>query len=204
MRRVHPLYPSPRVLVPYGLLELEVVEPESLRMAEDCLDGPGRIVLATVREGEEEAEIPSFHPVASLGEIGRHDRLPDGGYRLILVGLKRVLATEVESHRGYRMAEVQPAPEVPVPREREAELRRELVRAIRQRTSGKVPIPPRIPTSSLADHLLLRMPLSRSLMIDLYSELDTEKRARGALAQHAVLPNVDPGSDDDASESADG
>lgn len=209
-RRVYPLFVLPQVLVPRGLLQLHVFEPRYVQMVEDVLDGPGRIVIGSALQDFDLPSSPPFCRIAGLGEIGRHDRLPDGRYLIVLVGLRRVLAEEVESDRLYRKVRTEPAREVPVPREREEGLRDQLVRAIQERTEeGEAPVQAvtdsdegqeevslqRIPTSSLADLLLLRMPLSRRTRTDLYAELDTEKRAREALAHHAVLPRKPPGAD---------
>lgn len=217
-KRVYPLFLLPQVLVPYGLLELVIFEPRYLQMMEDVLDGPGRIVLGNADEGVSLAGSPPFHPVAGLGEIGRHDRLEDGRYRIVLVGLRRVLVEEVQSDRLYRKVSTETAPEIPVPSEREPDLRQKLVAAIRERTPPpplspkeraklnaalkrkgrpELPeeppeIPPNVPVSSLADLLLLRMPLPYGIRRGLYAELDAEKRARAALAQHAVLPPTPP------------
>src|SRR5262245_4175143 len=98
-------------------------------MIEDCLDGPGRIVLGTIRGGHEReaAGAPPIHPLAGLGEIGRHEHLADGRYRILLVGLQRVFVREVPSDRLYRKVEVHPAHEIPISSERDATLRAELL-----------------------------------------------------------------------------
>ena len=186
--RVYPLFLLPQVLVPYTMLNLVIFEPRYLQMMEDVLDGQGRIVLGTALEGQSLAGSPPFHTVAGLGEIGRHDRLPDGRYHIVLVGLQRVVAAEVESERLYRKVAVETAVEIPVPTEREEELRDALMDAIRERTEQKVELPEQVPTSRLADLLMLRMPLDESARNALYAELDTEKRARVALAHHETLP----------------
>lgn len=212
--RVYPLFLLPQVLVPGGLLELNIFEPRYVQMVEDVLDGPGRIVLANTDEDAALAGSPSFHPIAGLGEIGRHDRLDDGRYRIVLVGLRRVHVQEVPSDRLYRKGSTVPATEISVPAERADELRERLVEAIQARTpppqltpeererlnellrakgqpelnDGPPPIPPDVPLSSLADLLTLRMRLPYAVRRDLYAELDTEKRALAALAQHAAQP----------------
>ena len=199
IKREYPLFLLPRVLVPYTLLELMIFEPRYIQMMEDVLDQQGRIVIGTALEGEDLSGSPAFHPIAGLGEIGRHDQLEDGRYRIVLVGLRRVVASEAESERLYRKVLVEEAAEIPVPREREQALRKELMAAIRERTQPEVTIPAKVPTSSLADLLMLRMPLSDRARTALYSELDTEKRARVALAHHAVLPKTQTDAQDSTS-----
>jgi len=185
------MFPLPRVwLFPYVALPLYVFEDRYRQMIEDSLDGPGRIVLATVQRDEEDrlAGSPRVYPVAGLGEIGRHDRRGDGCFDVLLVGLQRVRVREVPSDRLYRKVEVEPLEEVPVPAERHDVLRGRLVAAIRERTEGLTELPAAMPLSHLADLLLLRIPLEFEDMSELHAELDVERRARRALELHGRRP----------------
>jgi Lon protease-like protein len=189
--RVVPLFPLPRVwLFPYVVLPLNIFEERYRQMIEDSLDGPGRIVLGTVEQGAEAqlSGTPPVYPVAGLGEIGRHQRLDDGRFNVWLVGLQRVLVREVPSERLYRRVEVQPAQEIAVPAEREAELRSRLVSAILERTQNLATIPPLVPLSHLTDLLVLRVPLAFQDLNQLFAELDVERRALRALELHEVRP----------------
>ncbi|MEW6071838.1 MAG: LON peptidase substrate-binding domain-containing protein [Planctomycetota bacterium] len=193
-KRVVPLFPLLNVwLFPYVVLPLHVSEERYRRMIEDSLDGPGRIVLGTVAEEhkDELAGSPPVLPVAGLGEIGRHQRLPDGGFQILLVGLQRVRVREVPSDRPYRRVEIEPVIEVQIRREHEPKVRADLVAAILERTEKLTAIPPQVPTSHLADLLALRMPLPPPEMNRLYGELDVEARARAALELHARLPGLE-------------
>jgi len=79
-RRVVPLFALPHVwLFPYVILPLHIFEERYKQMIQDILDGPGRIVLATVQDGHEDdlAGSPPVYPIAGLGEIGR--QLPVSG-----------------------------------------------------------------------------------------------------------------------------
>jgi Lon protease-like protein len=185
---VVPLFPLPRVwLFPYVVLPLRIFEPRYRQMVEDSLDGPGRIALGTVLDGhEDELEgSPPIHPLAGLGEIGRHERLANGLFNIWLVGLMRVRVDEEPSDRPYRQVRIEPALEVPVPREREEALRERLLAALTERTESPLNIPPQVPVSNLADLLIPRIPMPHRVVNELYSELDAEKRARLALEQHA-------------------
>jgi len=193
-KRIVPLFPMPRLwLFPYVVLPLLIVEERYRQMIEDSLDGPGRIVLGTVRAGfEEKLEgSPPVYPLAGLGEIGRHNRMENGDFQVLLFGLQRVHLNEVESDRAYRKVEVQPVIEIPIRSDREAPLREKLIKAILARTDKLTSIPPQIPTSHLADLLTLRMPLPPDAMHDLYGELDIEKRSLGALEEHKVRPDLE-------------
>ncbi len=185
-----PLFPLPDVwLFPAVILPLHVFEPRYRQMIEDSLDGPGRIVLGTIQAGHEgeAAGAPPIYPVAGLGEIGRHVRKPDGRFEILLVGLQRVFVREIPSERLYRQVEYHPAPEVPIASAREPELRARLLSALSARAADLPAIPPEFSTSHLADMLALRLPLAHDERNGLYAELDTEKRALSALAEHARL-----------------
>lgn len=189
--RVVPLFPLPNVwLFPAVILPLNVFEERYRQMVEDCLDGPGRIVLGTIQAGHEgeSAGAPPVYPLAGLGEIGRHERLADGRFNILLVGLQRVAVKEVPSERLYRKVEVLPATELPIAEEHEEGLRRSLLEALALRTKDLPKIPDEFSTAHLADMLVLRLPLAHASLNELFSELDTEKRARTALAEHERLP----------------
>ena len=186
-----PLFPLPNVwLFPAVMLPLHVFEPRYRAMIEDSLDGPGRLVLGTIQAGHEveAAGAPPIYPLAGLGEIGRHERLADGRFNVLLVGLKRVYVREAASTRPYRIVEYRSAHELPIAAEREAELRARLLDALAKRTDELPKIPPDFSTAHLADMLVLRLPLEHQELNGLYSELDTEKRALAALAEHEHRP----------------
>ena len=188
---VVPLFPLPNVwLFPAVILPLSIFEERYRQMVEDCLDGPGRIVLGTIVAGHENesAGAPPVYPLAGLGEIGRHERLADGRFQILLVGLQRVFVKEVPSDRLYRKVEVHPAHEVPIAAPAEPELRVQLLAALTARTKDLPEIPPEFSTGHLVDMLVLRMPLEAPSLNALYSELDTERRALIALAEHAKRP----------------
>ena len=190
---VLPLFALPRFwLFPNVILPLNIFEERYKQMVEDHLDGPGRIVLGTVlteHEGELEGS-PPIHSIAGLGEIGRHDRLEDGCYRILLVGLGRVRITETESERLYRRVFAESVEEIDVPAESQKALREQLMGAIAERTEDTSHISPKAALSYLADLLILRMPMAPDDIQMLYAELDVEERAQRALEQHERLPEM--------------
>ena len=194
--RIVPLFPLPNVwLFPAVVLPLHVFEERYRQMIEDCLDGPGRIVLGTIQAGHEgdAPDSPPIYSVAGLGEIARHERLTDGRFNILLVGLTRVFVREVPSERLYRLVEAVPASEVPIAKEREPGLRAELLAALAARTKDLPAIPDELATAHVADMLVLRVALAHERMNELYSELDVEKRAHAALAEHARVPPAPEG-----------
>ena len=209
--RVVPLFPLPNLfLFPGTVVPLHIFEPRYRQMIEDSLDGPGRLVIGTTQdreslpesgtEGSDESGAesgaeslpPPVHPIAGLGEIARHERLPDGRFVIMLVGLTRVHVREAPSERMYRKVEIEPLEEVPVPGGTAPDLRERLMAAVFERTPDLKDradeLPEDMPIGHLTDLLLLRMQLPQSVMQPLYSELVVAERARGALAEHAHRP----------------
>jgi len=197
---VLPVFPLRNVwLFPYIVLPLHVFEPRYRQMMEDCLDGPGRIALGTIRGDATEPASgePPFYDIAGVGEIGRHEKLDDGRFDLHLVGLYRAHVRQVESDRLYRKVEVHRAEEIPVPREREDELRRALTTALQVRLGDEAAQQMQLPAlaqaslSLLTDVLSIRMPLPHDVLNELFCELDVEHRARRVLTEHEARPQAD-------------
>lgn len=185
---VAPLFPLPRAwLFPHVVLPLQVFEPRYKQMVEDCLDGPGRIVIGTIVHGQEHDHLgtPPVEPIGGLGEIGRHERLSDGRYHIFLVGLARVRIREVDSDRLYRQVEAEPVDENEPDNEESAQLREEVGEAILERVDDMKDVPDHVPLSALVDFLALRLQLPHEEMQAIYSEVDTMERARVVLKKHA-------------------
>ncbi len=194
-QRIVPLFPLPNVfLFPGCVMPLHIFEPRYRQMIEDLLDGPGQLVMGTVRGGHAGFldDVPPVRPIAGLGEICRHERLPDGRFLIGLFGLSRVRLREAPSDRLYRRVEIEPLLETAPSKEREPALRERLRKAILARCDGSTTLPAEIPILCLADLLLQRLALPQATMEDLYEELDVEKRAEGALEVHAQRPIARP------------
>ena len=188
-----PLFPLPGVfLFPGTVMPLHIFEPRYRQMIEDSLDSPGRLVMATVLEGHEDElpGAPPVHHIAGLGEIMRHERLPDGRFLILLAGIARVLIREVPSRKLYRSAEAIPLREVPVPAARARALRPQLLRALAQRSREPIEIPNDMPLGQITDLLLIRLELPQSLMQELFSLTKVDERAKRVLEQHAAKPRA--------------
>jgi Lon protease-like protein len=185
------MFPLPNVfLLPGTIMPLHVFEPRYRQMVEECLDGPGRIVIASVLEGhhDELDGAPPVHHIAGLGEIWRHERLPQGRFLIWLAGLTRVLIREVPSDKPYRRVEAQPLIEIPPSKCDDARLREDVKQAVLARTPEALNLPDTIPLGHLVDLLLLKLCLPQPCMERLYSELRVGDRARHALEEHARRP----------------
>lgn len=183
-----PMFPLPGVfLFPRQPLPLHIFEPRYRQMIEDSLDGPGRLVLGTVLAGEEESpeQAPSVLPVAGLGEIARHDRLPDGRFMIILFGLGRVQLEEVASDQPYRMATITPLLETPPDQETRSQLDVRLREAIRARVDSDLELPEEVPIEALIDLLCSRLEVEPGVMERIFSEPDVARRGSMTLEAHA-------------------
>ena len=183
-----PMFPLPAVfLFPRQPLPLHVFEPRYRQMIEDSLDGPGRIVVGTILDGEYEAQghVPEVLPVAGLGEIARHDRLPDGRFMIFLFGLGRVELNEVESDAPYRRVEVAPLAEIPPTEEAAERLDGRLREALRKRVGDDLELPDDVPVDALIDLLCTRLDVDAPVMERIFAERDVTRRGELTLAAHA-------------------
>ena len=126
--------------------------------------------------------------IAGLGEIGSHQRLDDGRFQIMLVGLARVSIRELDSEHEYRLVEATPLEEVAEDEGEREELWALLEAALQKRSPGKLKLPPETPVARLADLLLMHLPLEAEARQRLYSELSVAARARAILEQHEGLP----------------
>ncbi|MCB9780855.1 MAG: LON peptidase substrate-binding domain-containing protein [Alphaproteobacteria bacterium] len=109
-RHLHavPLFPLPDVVfLPGSLLPLHVFEPRYRDLTTDALAGPGLIAVPRLMDGWQGAYDgkPPVHRLCGLGQIVRHQQLPDGRYNLILYGLGAFeIASEPPTDTTYRIA----------------------------------------------------------------------------------------------------
>lgn len=129
------LFPLPNlVLFPQVVQGLHIFEPRYRQLMADCLAGDHTMALALLQPGWEEEydEKPGIEPVACLGRIVWHEKLPDGRFNLRLRGLARLrLVEETPADRMYRVARAELMPDVvPADLHRLARLRRKLAEAV--------------------------------------------------------------------------
>jgi Lon protease-like protein len=105
------LFPLPgMVLFPHAVLPLHIFEHRYRQMTEDALatDRFVTIVQPSVPQDDPVNDEPPVEPIACLGKILNCERLEDGRYNFVLLGLKRVrLIREMPSTRLYRQAEAE-------------------------------------------------------------------------------------------------
>ncbi|MBK8976370.1 MAG: LON peptidase substrate-binding domain-containing protein [Planctomycetes bacterium] len=190
-----PVFPLPGVfLFPGQLMPLHVFEPRYRQMIEDSLDGPGRLVIGTVLE-RDRTELPGAPPIlptAGVGEIARHEKLPDGRFVLWLCGLARAHVEEIPSERLYRRVRYRVLRDVAPTDAELSALRPSLVDAIHDRVGARFEPDERMPLGTLADLLTQCVRAPEPVLVDLHGELRVAERARKALAAHERFPARHP------------
>ena len=187
---VVPVFPLPNVfLFPGCVMPLHIFEPRYRQMVDDLLDRPGRLVMGTLLDECDDCNgQPAILEVGGLGEIGRHQRLPDGRYLIWLIGLSRVRLREVRSDRLYRKVEIEMLAEIEVARDDEAEVRSRVQHALLARCQEFLILPCDLPLTHLVDLLLQKVHPPPSVMQELYCETNLRNRAERALLEHARRP----------------
>jgi Lon protease-like protein len=106
---LRPVFPLPNVVFfPKTLLPLHVFEPRYRQMIADALEGDQSVCVALLKPGwEADYEgAPDVYPVACLGRIVQHQKLPDGRFNVVLHGESRVMIEGYEQLTPYRMAQL--------------------------------------------------------------------------------------------------
>lgn len=109
-----PLFPLPRsVLLPGGLLPLHVFEPRYRKLVEDALAGERLLGLALLKPGYEASyhAAPDIEPWVGIGRLLAEERLDDGRYNVLVLGVARGRVTEEDRTGPYRIASVELPPE---------------------------------------------------------------------------------------------
>ncbi len=102
------LFPlSGAILMPRGVLALNVFEPRYLNMVDDALAGERLIGMIQPAAGEENEPVPNLAAVGTAGRITAFSETEDGRYLITLTGICRFdLEMEVQSGTPYRQAVV--------------------------------------------------------------------------------------------------
>jgi len=112
------MFPLGTVLFPHALLPLRVFEPRYRLMTERVLRGDGEFGVVLIERGSEVGGGDTRFAVGTVARIVRAQQLPDGGYALATVGLRRIRVAAWLADDPYPQAEVvdlaEPEPAVPV------------------------------------------------------------------------------------------
>lgn len=99
-----PIFPLTGVLLlPRGLLPLNVFEPRYLNMIQDSLAADRMIGMTQPRDRAESGKEPPIYPVGCAGRITAFEETDDGRFLISLKGVCRFRAgEEIPTMRGYR------------------------------------------------------------------------------------------------------
>lgn len=107
-----PLFPlSGAILLPRGVVALNVFEPRYLNMVDDALAGERLVGMIQPAAGEEDAAMPRLADVGTVGRITAFNETDDGRYLITLTGVCRFdLQHELDGGTPYRQAVVNYVP----------------------------------------------------------------------------------------------
>lgn len=194
------LFPLPDlVMFPHVMQPLHIFEPRYREMLNDALDSDGLIAMSVLAPGWEAQYEgrPAILPQVCLGKIATHQRLDDGRYNLMLLGMRRArVVAELPATRAFRQAEVEVLDDL-YPTAGEAnrgEVQRELSRRFQQAlplkkgAKGHGPVHKllscELPLGVLTDLVSFALPLPMPLKLKLLAECDVDRRA--ALLLHSL------------------
>ena len=153
-----PVFPLPNVILFPGMfLPLHIFEPRYRQMTADALAGERLIAMALLKPGwEEQYEgAPPIHPILGMGKIVEQEKLEDGRYNLVLLGLVRVRVIQELGPGPYRRAKVElleEAPQEPPGYERKRRTLLLLYAELMKALAKGVPLPPDdVPLGMLCD-----------------------------------------------------
>jgi Lon protease-like protein len=114
--RIIPLFPLPNlVLFPGVAVPLHIFEPRYREMIADVSASHG-IVGMMLLKGDWERDYyanPDTYGVGCAGKISQLEQLPDGRYKIVLVGLSEFRVGRENRERAYRQAEIEWCPAEP-------------------------------------------------------------------------------------------
>jgi Lon protease-like protein len=130
------LFPLPGVvLFPHAVLPLHIFEPRYRQMTADALASDRLItIVQTDLDSEWDPETdPPLEQIGCIGRILKCEKMPDGRYNLLLVGLQRVrLLHEIDRDTLYRRAKLELLPDIDTPEPGDDEARARVVSRFRR------------------------------------------------------------------------
>ncbi len=103
------------VIFPYMMTPFIVGRESSVRALEEALNGDRRIFLATQHDASiDEPKADDVYSVGTIGNIVQSVKMPDGNIKVLVEGLERAKATEVNDSDGFFVATVR-IPKVAAP-----------------------------------------------------------------------------------------
>jgi len=137
-RRI-PLFPLPNVvLFPQMPLPLRVFEPRYSKLVTDVLANHKTIGMTLLEPGWESdyQGRPPVYPVGCAGVVDQCERLEHGRFDILLRGVSRFRIVEEHAGEPYRVATIEPLPEIPGDSEALETVRRKVMAAIGRAADG--------------------------------------------------------------------
>jgi ATP-dependent Lon protease len=98
------------VIFPYMMTPFVVGRESSVRALEEALTGDRKIFLATQHDaGIDEPRPEDIYPVGTIGNIVQSVKMPDGNIKVLVEGLERAKAVEMNDSDGFFVATVRVA-----------------------------------------------------------------------------------------------
>ena len=110
-----PMFPLGTVLFPHALLPLHVFEPRYRLMTQRVLRDDGEFGVVLIERGSEVGGGDTRFDVGTVARVVRAQELPDGGYALATVGMRRIRVTRWLDDDPFPQAEVVDLAEPPAP-----------------------------------------------------------------------------------------
>jgi Lon protease-like protein len=101
-----PMFPLGTVLFPHVLLPLHVFEPRYRLMTQRVLAGDGEFGVVLIERGSEVGGGDTRFDIGTVARVVRAQELPDGGYALATVGVRRIQVMRWLPDDPYPLAEV--------------------------------------------------------------------------------------------------
>lgn len=187
------MFPIPNlVMFPHVVQPLHIFEERYREMMADALVGDRLIAMPVLKAGWEPdyAGRPPIEPWACLGKVVLHNKLPDGCYNLLLMGVARVkIEEELAPLRSFRQATASILSEIVNDEDDQYhELHQQVVEVFEsQVASGNAPcslaplLENDLPLAQLTDLVAYALPLDGEQKLSLLSELCVISRARKLL-----------------------
>ncbi|HEX3606731.1 MAG TPA: LON peptidase substrate-binding domain-containing protein [Candidatus Dormibacteraeota bacterium] len=102
-----PLFPLSVVLFPHMPLPLHIFEERYRQMMRDCEEEGTSFGVVAIREGVEAMGPATPHPVGTLAQLRKVEKLDDGRYNLLVVGASRFRIAGLSTRRTYLVGEVE-------------------------------------------------------------------------------------------------
>ena len=118
MTSVIPVFPLNTVVFPGQHLPLHIFEPRYRQLVQDVLGEDREFGIALIAQGREVGGGAEPVAVGCAVRITEVQELPDGRYNIVLGGITKFRITSEDHSRSYRLANIEPIPEVLSPSER--------------------------------------------------------------------------------------